>query len=136
MPARDELRNIGRSIVDHIKFKHPTGAAATRYNVLQSLAYLIVIFVLLPLIVFCGIALSPRLDTVLPGALLLPRRRQTAPPPHCLRASTRHARAGSGGATAGGGTTTRSRSKLPSGSACRMTCAATPCFDRTRSKRS
>src|SRR4051795_3508619 len=43
VPTRDELRNIGRSIVAHVKFKPPPGAAATRYNVLQSLTYLIVI---------------------------------------------------------------------------------------------
>ena len=59
MPTREELRNIGRSIVDHLKFKHPTGAAATRYNVLQSLTYLIVIFGLLPLVVIAGLAMSP-----------------------------------------------------------------------------
>ena len=87
LPTRDELRNIGRSIVDHIKFKHPTGAAATRYNVLQSLAYLVVIFVLLPLIVFCGMALSPRLDTVFTGWVDLLGGRQSARSLHFLAAA-------------------------------------------------
>ena len=62
VPTGVELKNIGRSIVDHLKLKHPTGDAATRYNVLQSLAYLIVIFGLLPLVVIAGLAMSPRLD--------------------------------------------------------------------------
>ena len=49
------LRGIGASIGDHLRFRHPTGEAAKRYNVLQKLAYLVVIFVLLPLIVLMGL---------------------------------------------------------------------------------
>jgi thiosulfate reductase cytochrome b subunit len=87
VPTRGELGNIGRSIVDHIKFKHPTGAAATRYNVLQSLTYLIVVFVLLPLIVFAGMALSPRIDTVFTGWVDLLGGRQSARSLHFLAAA-------------------------------------------------
>jgi len=86
IPTRDELRNIGRSIVDHIKLKHPTGDAATRYNVLQSLTYLIVIFVLLPLIVVCGLAMSPTLNTVFTGWVDLLGGRQSARTLHFLAA--------------------------------------------------
>jgi thiosulfate reductase cytochrome b subunit len=87
VPTRAELGNIGASIVDHIRFKHPTGAAATRYNVLQSLTYLIVIFVLLPLIVFAGMALSPRIDTVFTGWVDLLGGRQSARSLHFLAAA-------------------------------------------------
>jgi thiosulfate reductase cytochrome b subunit len=87
VPTRAELRNIGTSIVDHVRFKHPTGAAATRYNVLQSLTYLIVIFVLLPLIVFAGLALSPRLDTVITGWVDLLGGRQSARSLHFIAAA-------------------------------------------------
>ncbi|HVO88313.1 MAG TPA: cytochrome b/b6 domain-containing protein [Casimicrobiaceae bacterium] len=66
-PTRAELRGIGASIVEHLHFRHPGGEAAKRYNVLQKLAYVIVIFVLLPLIVLMGMAMSPRLDTLLTG---------------------------------------------------------------------
>ena len=86
VPTRDELRNIGRSIVDHIKLKHPTGDAATRYNVLQSLTYLIVIFGLLPLVVFAGLAMSPRLDAVFTGWVELLGGRQSARTLHFLAA--------------------------------------------------
>ncbi len=86
MPTKLELKNIGRSIVDHIRFKHPTGDAATRYNVLQSLTYLIVIFVLLPLIVLAGMALSPRIDTVFTGWVDLLGGRQSARSLHFLAA--------------------------------------------------
>jgi thiosulfate reductase cytochrome b subunit len=64
VPTRRELRGIGASIRDHLRLRHPHGDAAQRYNVLQNLAYLIVIFVLLPLIVVAGLAMSPRMDTL------------------------------------------------------------------------
>ena len=67
-------RAIGRSIRDHLRFRHPTGEAAKRYNVLQKLAYLVVIFVLLPLIVLMGLAMSPWMNSVLPGWVDLLRR--------------------------------------------------------------
>ena len=86
VPTRDELRRIGRSIVDHLKLRHPTGDAATRYNVLQSLTYLIVIFGLLPLVVIAGIAMSPRLDAVFTGWVDLLGGRQSARSLHFLAA--------------------------------------------------
>lgn len=86
IPTRDELRNIGRSIVDHIKLKHPTGAAARRYDVLQSLTYLVVIFGLLPLVVLAGLAMSPRLDAVFTGWVDLLGGRQSARSLHFLAA--------------------------------------------------
>jgi thiosulfate reductase cytochrome b subunit len=67
VPTRDDLAGIGASIRDHLRFRHPHGEAATRYNVLQKLAYLAVIFVLLPLTVLMGLAMSPWLDGVWPG---------------------------------------------------------------------
>ena len=84
VPTREELRNIGRSIVDHVRFRHPTGDAATRYNVLQSLTYLIVIFGLLPLVVVAGLAMSPRLDAVFTGWVDLLGGRQSARTLHFL----------------------------------------------------
>lgn len=86
IPKMLELRNIGSSIVDHIKFKHPTGEAAKRYNVLQNLAYLAVIFGLLPLVVIAGWALSPRLDVVWTGWVDLLGGRQAARTLHFLAA--------------------------------------------------
>jgi thiosulfate reductase cytochrome b subunit len=66
-PTRADWRSIGRSIVDHLLLRHPRGEAARRYNVLQKLAYRVVIFVLLPGIVLMGLAMSPRLDAWWPG---------------------------------------------------------------------
>jgi thiosulfate reductase cytochrome b subunit len=67
MPDRKDMRGIGASIIDHLHFRHPQGEAAKRYNVLQKLAYLVVIGVLLPLIIVMGMAMSPMLDTVTTG---------------------------------------------------------------------
>jgi thiosulfate reductase cytochrome b subunit len=66
-PTGTELRGMGRSIADHLHLRHPTGDAARRYNVLQKLAYLGVIFVLVPFLVLMGLGMSPSLDAVWPG---------------------------------------------------------------------
>jgi thiosulfate reductase cytochrome b subunit len=87
LPTRAELRGIGRSVADHLRFRHATGEAARRYNVLQNLAYLVVIFGLLPLVIVCGLAMSPRLDAVWPGWVELLGGRQSARTLHFLAAS-------------------------------------------------
>jgi thiosulfate reductase cytochrome b subunit len=87
VPTRAELRSIGASILDHLRFRHPTGEAAKRYNVLQSLTYLIVIFGLLPLVVVAGLAMSPSLDAVVPGWVSWLGGRQSARSLHFIAAS-------------------------------------------------
>jgi thiosulfate reductase cytochrome b subunit len=66
-PNRQDWRGLGRSVRDHLRFRHPQGEAARHYNVLQKLAYLAVVFGLLPLIVLAGWAMSPWLNSLLPG---------------------------------------------------------------------
>src|SRR5438045_1098026 len=58
-PTRGELEHIGTSISEHIRFHLPKGEEAKRYNVLQKLAYLAVIFGLLPLAILSGLTMSP-----------------------------------------------------------------------------
>lgn len=87
LPTRAEWRGIGTSIKDHLLLRHPTGEAAKRYNVLQNLAYLTVIFGLLPLLVFAGLAMSPRLDTVFTGWVDLLGGRQSARSLHFIAAA-------------------------------------------------
>jgi thiosulfate reductase cytochrome b subunit len=77
-PTRADWRSIGRSIVDHILLRHPTGSAAARYNILQKLAYLTVIFLLVPLMILTGWAMSPRLDSLAPGWVSFLGGRQSA----------------------------------------------------------
>ncbi len=88
VPTRLDWRSIGRSILDHVRFRHPTGAAAARYNVLQKLTYLAVIFVLLPLMILTGWAMSPRLDSLSSGWVDLIGGRQSARTLHFVVAWT------------------------------------------------
>lgn len=78
IPTRADWRGIGRSIVDHALLRHPRGEAAARYNILQKLSYLFVIWVLGPLVVLMGLAMSPHMDTVLGWMVDLVGGRQSA----------------------------------------------------------
>ncbi len=75
---RRDWREIPKSIVDHVRFRHPVGEAAARYNPLQKLAYLGVIFGLTPLIVLTGLSMSPQMDSVMGGFIELVGGRQSA----------------------------------------------------------
>ena len=85
-PTRDDWRGIGRSVSDHLRFRHPAGEASKRYNILQKLAYLVVIFVLLPLIVLMGLAMSPWVDALWPGWVDIVGGRQSARTIHFIAA--------------------------------------------------
>jgi thiosulfate reductase cytochrome b subunit len=78
VPWPRDLRDLGRSIGDHLRFRHPTGEAATRYNVLQKIAYTGVVFGLAPLIVLTGLAMSPRFDAAIPIVVRVLGGRQSA----------------------------------------------------------
>ncbi len=84
IPHGGELRTVGQSLKDHLRFKHPTGEAATRYNILQKLSYAGVVLVLGPLIVLTGLTMSPTIDTGYPWLLDLFGGRQAARTLHFL----------------------------------------------------
>jgi thiosulfate reductase cytochrome b subunit len=86
-PTARDWRGIGRSIREHLTFRHARGEAAKRYNVLQKLAYIAVIFVLLPLMVATGIAMSPGIDSAAPWLPELFSGRQSARTIHFMTAS-------------------------------------------------
>jgi len=65
VPSGPQLRHIWHSFVEHLKLRFPKGDEARQYNVLQKLAYLGVVFVLLPVMVLAGMAMSPALDAAL-----------------------------------------------------------------------
>jgi len=83
-PSGSDLRHIGRSAWEHIRFHFPKGEEAKRYNVLQKLAYLAVIFGLLPLVILTGLTMSPALDAVFPVLLDVFGGRQSARTIHFL----------------------------------------------------
>ena len=57
-------RAVGADIRAHLKFDF--GHAGGKYNFLQKAAYGIVLFVLLPLMIFTGMAMSPGMDAAWP----------------------------------------------------------------------
>jgi len=79
-PHKDELRlsHIWRDIKAHIGLRFPTGEAARRYNILQKLAYLGVLFVLTPTVILTGLTMSPAMDAAWPWLLDLFGGRQSA----------------------------------------------------------
>ncbi|MGH8147356.1 MAG: cytochrome b/b6 domain-containing protein [Rhodanobacteraceae bacterium] len=86
VPNKRDWRSIGRSILEHALLRHPRGEAALRYNVLQRLAYLGVIFVLGGGVVLMGLSMSPRMDSVLGWLVDAVGGRQSARSIHFLLA--------------------------------------------------
>ena len=77
-PTGSDLRGIGKSLRDHLILRHPAGDEAKRYNVLQKLAYASILFIVAPLIVLTGLAMSPTIDTAFPWLLTIFGGRQAA----------------------------------------------------------
>jgi thiosulfate reductase cytochrome b subunit len=59
-------------------FRHANRDDGTSYNLLQRIAYLGVIFVLFPLVIWTGLALSPAFDSAFPWAVNVLGGRQSA----------------------------------------------------------
>jgi thiosulfate reductase cytochrome b subunit len=85
-PDAGDLRAIPRSILDHLRLRHAHGADAARYNVLQKLAYLAMIFVVVPGLVVMGLAMSPWANAIAPGWVDLVGGRQSARTLHFVAA--------------------------------------------------
>ena len=62
-------KSLAGSILEHLRFKRPSAEEAWSYNLLQRLAYLLVIFVLFPMIIWTGLAMSPSFVSVVPAAV-------------------------------------------------------------------
>ena len=77
-PTGKDLRDIGKAVKDHIVLRHPKGEEAKRYNVLQKLAYIGILFVVGPLIILTGLTMSPTIDTAFPWLLTIFGGRQAA----------------------------------------------------------
>ena len=86
-PTRSQLGHIGQSVWEHIRFHFPKGDEAKSYNVLQKLAYLAVIFGLLPLVFLTGLTMSPGMDAAFPLLLDVFGGRQSARTIHFLCAT-------------------------------------------------
>lgn len=78
--------HIWHDVREHARLRFPTGAAALRYNILQKLSYAGVIFVLLPLMILTGLAMSPGMAAAWPWLIDLFGGRQSARSVHFIAA--------------------------------------------------
>src|SRR5215470_3053397 len=80
LPSKADLswRGLWHEIVDRLRFKRPGEADASSYSTLQRLSYLFVIFVLSPLVIWTGLAMSPGFDSAFPATVTLLGGRQSA----------------------------------------------------------
>ena len=79
-PARGDRtwRAYGRAMAKHLRRAPPDEADAHSYNVVQRTAYLTVIFVLFPLVIWTGLAMSPSFTGAFPLSVILLGGRQSA----------------------------------------------------------
>ena len=69
LPARNDLTwsSVWRSVLIDLRLQRPTDEESRTYNILQRLAYLAVVFVLFPLVILTGLAMSPAIASVVPA---------------------------------------------------------------------
>ena len=79
LPAASDLTwgAISRVIANHLRFKRDESDAWS-YNVLQRFTYLCVIFLLFPLMIWTGLAMSPAVVSAFPGAMTVFGGQQSA----------------------------------------------------------
>ncbi|HSR07254.1 MAG TPA: cytochrome b/b6 domain-containing protein, partial [Bryobacteraceae bacterium] len=71
LPRKADLswRAFSHAIAEHLRFTRPPAAEAWTYNLLQRIAYLFVILILFPLIIWTGLAMSPAFVSAVPAAV-------------------------------------------------------------------
>ncbi|WP_258364108.1 cytochrome b/b6 domain-containing protein [Halomonas sp. LBP4] len=84
LPRRHEWRTLGHVVTEHLRLRFPRGEEARHYNLLQKLAYLLVLFVVMPLVVLTGLTMSPTMDAAWPWLLDVFGGRQSARTIHFL----------------------------------------------------
>jgi thiosulfate reductase cytochrome b subunit len=76
--------HIWHGIKDHARLRFPTGADALKYNILQKLSYIGVIFVLIPVMIMTGLCMSPGMGAAMPWLVDLFGGRQSARSVHFI----------------------------------------------------
>ena len=77
-PADRTWRAFRSVIAKHLRLAPPDEADSRSYNVLQRVTYLLVIFVLVPLVIWTGLAMSPGFNAAVPWAVNSLGGRQSA----------------------------------------------------------
>jgi thiosulfate reductase cytochrome b subunit len=85
-PSADSLSPaaLRHSLAAHLRFARPGPDDARSYNPLQRLAYVGVIFVLIPLMIWTGLAMSPAVVSAFPTAMTIFGGHQSARTLHFL----------------------------------------------------
>jgi thiosulfate reductase cytochrome b subunit len=80
LPVPSDLspRGLAIDIARRLRFRGPDEEEAGSYNVLQRLTYLLVIFVLFPLVIWTGLAMSPAVASAIPAAVTVLGGQQSA----------------------------------------------------------
>jgi thiosulfate reductase cytochrome b subunit len=80
LPAKDDLswRQFSATLAKHVRFERPSAAEAWSYNLLQRITYLVVIFVLFPLVIWTGLAMSPAFVSAFPATVTVLGGQQSA----------------------------------------------------------
>ena len=80
LPARGQLTwgAICEVVGNHLRFRRSTEAELATYNILQRLGYSGVVFVLFPLAIWTGLAMSPAVTSVVPFVVTVFGGQQTA----------------------------------------------------------
>ena len=71
VPAKAEFAwgSMARVVANHLRLKRPDAGTSLAYNPLQRITYLVVVFVLFPLIIWTGLAMSPAVVSVFPAVV-------------------------------------------------------------------
>lgn len=71
LPALSDIspRQLANSLFERLRLKRPSPQDAWSYNALQRVSYLVVIFLLFPLIIWTGLAMSPSFVSAIPSAV-------------------------------------------------------------------
>ena len=78
VPSRISLADLYASVMKRLRFARPGDEEAWSYNLLQRLTYLVVIFVLFPLMIWSGLAMSFGFEAAFPLTAQLLGGQQTA----------------------------------------------------------
>jgi len=86
LPGKSDVswRGFASVIAHHLRLEKPSDGDTWSYNVLQRIAYLFVIFILFPLVIWTGLAMSPAFDSAVPATVTLLGGRQSARTIHFL----------------------------------------------------
>jgi thiosulfate reductase cytochrome b subunit len=68
LPTEGQLSvtSVSRIVSNHLRMKRPSEEESLRYNFFQRLAYFTVVFLLFPLMIWTGLAMSPSITSVFP----------------------------------------------------------------------